>query len=47
MTLLDIIALLLTLSALFGYANHKWLKLPHTIGLVVIGLVASAVIVFG
>lgn len=45
MTLLDIIALLLTLSALFGYANHKWLKLPHTIGLVVIGLAASATIV--
>ena len=45
MTLLDIIALLLTLSALFGYANHRWLKLPHTIGLVVIGLVASATIV--
>ena len=45
MTLLDIAALLLTLSALFGYANHKWLKLPHTIGLVVIGLLASATIV--
>lgn len=45
MTLLDIIALLLTLSALFGFANHKWLKLPHTIGLVVIGLAASATIV--
>ncbi len=45
MTLLDIIALLLTLSALFGFANHKWLKLPHTIGLVVIALAASASIV--
>lgn len=45
MTLLDISALLLTLSAMFGYVNHKWLKLPHTIGLVVIGLAASAVIV--
>ena len=45
MTLLDIIALLLTLSALFGFANHKWLKLPHTIGLVVIGLAASATVV--
>ncbi len=45
MTLLDIIALLLTLSALFGFANHKWLKLPHTIGLVVMALAASASIV--
>ncbi len=34
-------AAILTLSALFGYINHRWLKLPHTIGLVVIALMAS------
>jgi len=45
MTLLDIIALLLTFSALFGYLNHQLLKLPHTIGLVVIGLASSATVV--
>ena len=45
MTLLDIIALLLTLSVLFGYLNHQILKMPHTIGIVVIGLAASASIV--
>ena len=46
MSLLDITALLLlTLSVLFGYINHKWLKMPHTIGIVVIGLFASATIV--
>ncbi len=45
MTLLDIIAVLLTLSAIFGFLNHQWLRLPHTIGLVVIALFASAVIV--
>jgi len=40
-TFLDIIAILLGLAALFGYLNHKFLKLPHTIGLVVIALAAS------
>ncbi len=41
MTLLDIIALLFALSALFGYINHRFLRLPHTIGLVIIALAAS------
>ena len=45
MTLLDIIALLLGLSAIFGYVNHHVLKLPHTIGLVVIALFASGSVV--
>ncbi len=45
MSLLDITALLLTLSVLFGYFNHKWLKMPHTIGIVVISLFASGSIV--
>ncbi len=45
MTPFDIAALLLLLSAVFGYVNHVWLRLPHTIGLVVMGLVASALIV--
>jgi len=43
-TLLDIIAVLLGLAALFGYLNHRLLRLPHTIGLVVIALLASAAI---
>ena len=37
----DIVAVLLGLAALFGYLNHKFLKLPHTIGLVVIALAVS------
>ncbi len=37
----DLVAVLLTLAALFGYLNHKFLKLPHTIGLVVIALAVS------
>ena len=40
-TLLDLAAILLALAAAFGYLNHRWLKLPHTIGLVVIALFAS------
>ncbi len=40
-TLFDLAALLLTLAAAFGYINHRWLKLPHAIGLVVIALLAS------
>ncbi|MGI9521803.1 MAG: cation:proton antiporter [Hyphomicrobiaceae bacterium] len=44
MTLLDILAILLGLAAVFGYVNHRFLKLPHSIGLVVIALLASGAI---
>ena len=40
-TVFDIVAVLLGLAALFGYLNHKFLKLPHSIGLVVIALAVS------
>ena len=45
LSLFDITAILLGLSAVFGYLNHKYLRLPHTIGLVVIALMASGAIV--
>ncbi len=45
MTVLEIVACLLTLSAIFGYINHNYLKLPHPIGLVVMAMAASLVIV--
>lgn len=35
------IATLLGLTALFGYVNHRFLKLPQTIGLVMVALAAS------
>lgn len=44
MSVVDVVRLaaaILTLSAVFGYINHRWLKFPHTIGLVVIALLAS------
>jgi len=41
----DIIALLLVLSAGFGWLNHRLLRLPHGIGLLLMGLAASLLLV--
>ena len=43
-TIFNLIALLITLSAVFGYVNHRWLRFPHAIGLVVIALTVSFVV---
>ena len=40
-SIFNLVALLITLAAVFGYLNHRWFKLPHTIGLVVIALAVS------
>ena len=32
---------MITLAAVFGYINHRWRGLPHTIGVVLIALLAS------
>jgi len=45
MTIFEIGAFLIGLSAVFGYINHTMLRLPHTIGLVIIALAASLVII--
>jgi len=45
MSIFSIGAILVGLSALFGYINHRFLHLPHTIGLVVIALAASLSII--
>jgi CPA1 family monovalent cation:H+ antiporter len=45
MDIFTIGAILVGLSALFGYLNHKLLGLPHTIGLVVFALLASLVVI--
>lgn len=45
MSIFEIGAFLIGLSALFGYLNHRYLRLPHTIGLVMIALAASLVVV--
>ena len=41
MSIFDIIAVLMTLAALFGYINHRWLKLAPTVGLLMISLASS------
>jgi len=41
MSLFDIIAVLMTLAAVFGYINHRWLKLEPTVGLLMISLASS------
>ena len=41
MSLFEISAVLIVMAAVFGYLNHTLLRLPPTIGLVVIGLAAS------
>ena len=38
---LNAAAVIVTLAALFGYINHRWLGLPHAIGIVGIALLAS------
>ncbi len=45
MTFFEIAALLLLLSAFFGFLNHVTWKLPHTIGLVIMALAASGLMV--
>jgi CPA1 family monovalent cation:H+ antiporter len=41
MTSMQIISVLLTLAAVFSYLNHRFFKLPTTIGLMLISLVVS------
>lgn len=41
----DLIALLLTLSAAFGWINRRFLRMPHSIGLLVMGLMASLLLI--
>lgn len=41
----DLAAILLTLSALFGWLNLRFVRLPHSVGLVVIALFASLLVI--
>jgi len=45
MELLDIIAILATLCALFSYLNYRYLRLPATIGVMVISLSISLLLI--
>ena len=44
MSLIDTASILLTLAAVFGYINHRIFKLPTSIGILLIGLVLSALL---
>lgn len=44
LTILELATLLLTLSAAFGWMNKRWVRLPHTIGLLMMGLGSSIVL---
>lgn len=45
MDLFQIVAALLSLSAVFSYVNHRYLKLPTTIGLMLIAMACSLVFI--
>ena len=47
MTLFETSALLVSLAAIFSYLNHRFVKLPTTIGLMLFSLVLSLVLVLG
>ncbi|OOZ16099.1 sodium:proton antiporter [Solemya velum gill symbiont] len=45
MGIFELSAILITLSALFSYINHRFIKLPTTIGLMVIALLFSLLLI--
>lgn len=45
MTIINVLALLITLSALLSYLNYKYIKLPTTIGLLLTSLLMSLAII--
>jgi Na+:H+ antiporter len=44
MSLFDVLAILLTLTALFSYVNYRYIRLPTTIGVMLVSLIASLAI---
>ena len=44
MSLFELIGALATAVAVFGYINHRFIKLPDTIGITAMGLVVSLVL---
>ena len=45
LSIFEVVASLLTLTALFAWVNHLYLRLPNNVGLLIMGLVASLVLV--
>ncbi len=44
LSLFNIAAITISLAACFGYINHRWLRMPISIGLVIIALIASFIV---
>jgi CPA1 family monovalent cation:H+ antiporter len=44
-TIFDLLAIMLALTACFAWLNHVFIHLPHTIGLLVMGLVSSLLLI--
>ena len=45
MDFFGLLAVVITLTALFSYVNHRWLRLPRAIGLLLMGLGVSGVLI--
>jgi CPA1 family monovalent cation:H+ antiporter len=45
LSIFEIVAWLLTLTALFAWLNQRWLRLPNNVGLLLMGLAASLVLI--
>lgn len=45
MTIFELIAVIITISAGFAYINHRFLKMPDTIGLMVLALASSIILI--
>lgn len=45
MAILDLLALLISLTALFAWFNHRYLRLPTTIGVMVMGMALSLLLI--
>ena len=41
MNFFHVLSVLIVLSAAFGYINYRFLRLPHTIGMMLIALITS------
>lgn len=41
----DAAALLIVIAAALGYVNHRWLRLPATVGMTVMGAIASLIVI--
>jgi CPA1 family monovalent cation:H+ antiporter len=45
MEIYNVITLVIVLSAVFGYINHRFVRLPGTIGIMIISIIASLMVV--